>query len=109
MRANRYLSRAARLRQTHALREYEAHLRALAREGRREEFFMSLAPLLPGLYGYIQRRLRIEHLRGVPKGLYTEEDLMEELLTQAFERLDTKPEDVALEPWLYFISNEVLR
>ncbi|MCS6851527.1 MAG: HPF/RaiA family ribosome-associated protein [Gemmataceae bacterium] len=78
--------------------------------GRREEFFQLLRPLLGFLRDHARRELRILELEGV---LQVNElqpaDVLDEVLTRAWERFADRPKGLRLDLWLTELLHEVLR
>jgi RNA polymerase sigma factor (sigma-70 family) len=87
----------------------EPELRRLASEKKKEEFFKQILPVLGPLHEYMKRRLRIAYYLGdIRTPLYTEGDMLDEVLVRAYEHYDKKPPELSLEQWLYQIANELL-
>lgn len=100
---------AERKNQEEALRNKEAEIGALAAEGRKEEFFGQITPLLRPLKDYIKRRLRIAYLNlQIRAPVYTASDILDRVIFAAYENYERKPQDLGLEQWLYQIANEKL-
>jgi RNA polymerase sigma factor (sigma-70 family) len=99
-----------RRQQGRSLRLKEAKLQQLAQEKNKEEFFNELVPLLKPLQFYITRRLRIAYLnQQITRPLASSGDILDRVILNAYENYSHKPEDLALEPWLYQIANRELR
>jgi RNA polymerase sigma factor (sigma-70 family) len=95
--------------QDQALREAESELRALASEGKKEEFLERLAPLLQPVKSYIKRRLRLAYANSeIRSNLYSSDDILDEVILRAYERYGEKPQDLTLQQWLYQLTNRVL-
>ncbi len=77
--------------------------------GRREGFFRLLRPLLHFLSDHAARELRVLELEGVlHPGEVSVEDVLDEVLTEAWQRFDRRPKQVALHVWLTELLHEVL-
>lgn len=99
-----------RRQQERSLRLKEAKLQQLAQEKNKQDFFNELIPLLKPLQFYIRRRLRIAYLtRQITTPLATSGDILDRVILNAYENYSHKPEDLALEPWLYQITNKELQ
>jgi RNA polymerase sigma factor (sigma-70 family) len=99
-----------RERQGKLLQEAEDELKELAAEQKKKAFFDKILPFLGPLRSYIKRRLRFAYLVGALKrGLLSSNDLLGEVVFEAYEEYDKKPKEVPLEIWLYRIANERLR
>jgi RNA polymerase sigma factor (sigma-70 family) len=95
--------------QEEALRKKEAELGISAAQGRKEEFFAQITPLLGPLKDYIKRRLRIAYLTlQIRTPIYTTGDILDQVTFTAYENYRHKPPDLTLEQWLYQIANEKL-
>jgi RNA polymerase sigma factor (sigma-70 family) len=93
--------------QEELLRQKEAELKGLASEGKKEEFFNQITPLLGPLKSYIKRRLRIAYLDlEIRTPVYTSGDILDQVVLRAYENYAKKPENLTLEQWLYQIANE---
>jgi RNA polymerase sigma factor (sigma-70 family) len=101
---------AGRRQQERSLRLQEAKLQQLAEERNKQEFFNELVPLLKPLQFYIRRRLRIAYLTDqITKPLATSGDILDRAILHAYENYSRKPKDLALESWLYQITNKELQ
>lgn len=99
-----------RRQQERSLRLNEAKLQQLAQEKNKPDFFNELVPLLKPLQFYIRRRLRIAYLtQQITKPLATSGDILDRVILSAYENYSHKPDDLALEAWLYQITNKELR
>jgi RNA polymerase sigma factor (sigma-70 family) len=95
--------------QEEELRRQEDELGALARDGKRDEFFAKIIPLLKPLKDYIKRRLRIAYLdMRVRTPVYTSDDILDEVILRAYEGYDRKPKNLTLEQWFYQLANQAL-
>ena len=57
-------------------------------------FFETLQDVAPGLRNYIRQRLHSAERRGIiPPGLYAPEDVLDEVLLEAYETFDQMPQD----------------
>lgn len=100
---------ARRKHQQEQLRDSEAELRTLAGQGKREEFFKRIVPLIGPLREHIKRRLRVACLdMKIRTPLYTSGDILDEVILRAYENYSRKPQALTLEQWLYQTANEVL-
>jgi RNA polymerase sigma factor (sigma-70 family) len=100
---------ARREQQGEALQQKEATLRKLADQQDQKQFFQQIVPLLQPLKDYIKRRLRIAYLElDILVPLSTTGDILDEVVLTAYEKYKQKPKDLALEQWLYRITNERL-
>ena len=87
----------------------EEELRKLASEGKRDEFFREIIPLLKPLRSYIKRRLRAARLTqraNVP--VLSSVDMLDDVVLEAYEKFNRKPKRLTLEQWLYRLANEEL-
>lgn len=65
--------------------------------------------LLPQLQHFVQREISALRARGdLNPGYPTPQDVIDELLARAYERLDKRPPDLELLHWLYQLTHEVL-
>lgn len=100
---------AQRRTQEQQLQKVEPELRRLASEKKKEEFFKQILPVLGPLHEYMKRRLRIAYYIGdIRTPLYTEGDMLDEVVLRAYENYDNKPSGLSLEQWLYQLANEFL-
>jgi len=84
--------------------------------GRREDFFRLLRPLLGFLRDYARRELRILELEGtilelegtLHRGQVTLADLLDEVLSRAWQRFPVRPKRLSLDLWLIELLHEVL-
>jgi hypothetical protein len=96
--------------QERSLRLKEAKLQQLAQGKNKQEFFNEFVPLLKPLQFYIRRRLRIAYLtQQITRPLATSGDMLDRVILNAYENYSHKPEDLALEPWLYQVANRELQ
>jgi RNA polymerase sigma factor (sigma-70 family) len=92
-----------------ALRASEPELKKLAAEGRRDEFFGQIMPLLGALKSYIKRQLRIAYLEEeIRTPVYTSGDILDAVVLRAYANYLHKPIELTLEQWLYQIANDIL-
>jgi RNA polymerase sigma factor (sigma-70 family) len=87
----------------------EKELRKLASEGKRDEFFREIIPLLKPLRSYIKRRLRGARLTqraNIP--VLSSVDMLDDVVLEAYEKFNRKPKRLTLEQWLYRLANEEL-
>lgn len=92
-----------------ALRASEPELKKLAAEGRRDEFFGQIMPLLGPLKFYIKRQLRVAYLdEQIRTPLYTSGDILHAVVLRAYANYLHKPPELTLEQWLYQIANYIL-
>lgn len=100
---------AQRRTQEQRVQTMESELRRLASEKKKEEFFKQILPVLGTLREYMKRRLRIAYYLGdIRTPLYTEGDMLDEVVLSAYEHYDNKPPGLSLEQWLYQLANEFL-
>ena len=100
---------AQRRTQEQTLQTMEPELRRLASEKKKDEFFKQILPVLGPLREYMKRRLRIAYYIGdIRTPLYTEGDILDEVVLRAYEQYDNKPPGLSLEQWLYQLANEFL-
>jgi RNA polymerase sigma factor (sigma-70 family) len=91
------------------LRASEPELKKLAAEGRREEFFRLIMPLLGPLKFYIRRHLRVAYLdEQIRIPVYTSGDILHAVVLRAYANYPHKPIELTLEQWLYQIANDIL-
>jgi RNA polymerase sigma factor (sigma-70 family) len=91
------------------LSDSETQLRSLAAKRQQRDFFELVVPKLGPLRAYLKRRLRIAYVWGVIRpGLLNSQDLLDEVVVEAYERFAAKPQNLSLEEWLYQIANKVL-
>jgi RNA polymerase sigma factor (sigma-70 family) len=87
----------------------EPKLQQLAQDRNRQEFFNEIVPLLGPLQSYIRRRLRIAYLtQQITKPIATSGDILDRVILNAYENYAHRPKDLALEQWLYQITNKEL-
>jgi RNA polymerase sigma factor (sigma-70 family) len=78
-------------------------------QGRRQAFFDLLRPLLRSLHEHARRELRILELEDVlPKGEVTAEDLVDEVLTRAWQQFAARPAQRPLDLWLIDLLHETV-
>jgi DNA-directed RNA polymerase specialized sigma24 family protein len=100
---------AAEMRAEEALRQKEPELHRLASQGKKDEFFRQVLPLLQSLKSYIQRRLRIAYLsEEIRTGVAASGDILDDVVLQAHQEYAEKPPDLTFEQWLYQIANRKL-
>ena len=98
-----------RLEQGARLRDSESDLQRLVSRGQRNDFFERVMPLLGPLREYIQRRFRIAYLSQLlAETAYTSDDLLDEVVLEAYRNFHKKPKGLSLEQWLYRMANEKL-
>jgi RNA polymerase sigma factor (sigma-70 family) len=77
--------------------------------GRREDFFQLLRPMLDFLRDHARRELRILELEGVlHRNELNAADVLDEVLTRAWQRFADRPKHLALDLWLTSLLHEVL-
>lgn len=77
--------------------------------GRREDFFQLLRPLLGFLRDHARRELRILELEGVlHRNEVDVDEVLDEVLSQAWERFADRPKHLALDLWLTDLLHKVL-
>ncbi len=77
--------------------------------GRRDEFFRLLRPLLHFLSDHAARELRVLEMEGVlHPGEVSPEDLLDEVLTEAWQQFDRRPKGRPLHLWLTELLHQVL-
>jgi DNA-directed RNA polymerase specialized sigma24 family protein/ribosome-associated translation inhibitor RaiA len=77
--------------------------------GRREDFFQLLRPLLGFLRDHARRELRILELEGVlHRNEVSAADVLDEVLSRAWEQFADRPKHLALDLWLTGLLHEVL-
>jgi RNA polymerase sigma factor (sigma-70 family) len=92
-----------------ALRQKEPELQRLVSEGKKDEFFRQIVPLLLSLKSYIKRRLRIAYLsEEIRTPVVTSGDILDDVVLEAYQEYATRPPDLTLEQWLYQIANRTL-
>jgi DNA-directed RNA polymerase specialized sigma24 family protein/ribosome-associated translation inhibitor RaiA len=80
-----------------------------AKSGQQEEFFKVLRPLLRFLGDHARRELRSMELGGLlHRGEVTVADVMDEVLTLAGQRFNTRPKHMALDTWLIDLLHDAL-
>lgn len=78
-------------------------------QGRRHAFFALLRPLLRFLAEHARRELHVLELEGaLPRGDLTTGDLVDEVLTIAWERYTRRPRRTSLDLWLVDLLHECL-
>jgi RNA polymerase sigma factor (sigma-70 family) len=99
-----------RRQQERSLRLKETKLQELAQKKKKQEFFNELVPLLKPLQFYVRRRLRIAYLtQQITTPPASSGDILDRVILAAYENYPHKPDDLALEPWLYQITNKELQ
>jgi RNA polymerase sigma factor (sigma-70 family) len=92
-----------------ALLASEPELKKLATEGRQDEFFGQIMPLLGTLKSYIKRQLRVAYLdEQIRTPVYTSGDILDAVVLRAYANYLRKPPELTLEQWLYQIANDIL-
>lgn len=77
--------------------------------GRREDFFQRLRPLLRSMGNHARRELRSLELEGMlHRGEVTVADLLDEVLTRAWQRFADRPRHMPLDLWLTDLLHETL-
>jgi RNA polymerase sigma factor (sigma-70 family) len=77
---------------------------------RREAFFELLSPWLSDIRRHARRELTVLELEGaIPTGELTAEDLVDEVLTEAWENYASRPRQIPLDVWLTGLLQERLR
>src|SRR5690606_30170148 len=77
--------------------------------GRRERFFHLLRPVLASLRGVARHELRILEIeQGLAVGELTTDDLVDEVITLAWDRFADRPRDKDLDAWLVELLHEVI-
>lgn len=72
--------------QEQTLGQTEPELRRLASEGKKDEFFGRIVPLLQRLKSFIERRLRIAHLsEEIRTPVATSEDILDDVVLKAYQ------------------------
>lgn len=105
--ANHESSGTTRRAREEVLGHKEEELRKLASEGKRDEFFREIIPLLKPLRSYIKRRLRGARLTqraNIP--VLSSVDMLDDVVLEAYEKFNRKPKRLTLEQWLYRLANE---
>ena len=106
---NKDTSETARAAHGEMLKEREAELRELASQGKQDEFFREIIPLLKPLRSYIKRRLRIAYLtQQMRTPVLSSVDMLDDVVLEAYEKFNRKPKRLTLEQWLYRLANEEL-
>jgi RNA polymerase sigma factor (sigma-70 family) len=101
--------RVPRKRQESGLRAAEPELKKLASEGRQDEFFGQIMPLLGPLKSYIKRQLRVAYLgEQIRTPVYTSGDILDAVVLRVYANYPHKPPELTLEQWLYQIANDIL-
>lgn len=76
---------------------------------RRESFYQLLAPMMRTIKSHARRELRIMELEGTLRpGEVSVEDVVDEVLLQAWRRFEDRPADRSLDVWLAGILHDVL-
>jgi DNA-directed RNA polymerase specialized sigma24 family protein len=107
--ANHESSGTTRRAREKVLGHKEEELRKLASEGKRDEFFREIIPMLKPLRSYIKRRLRGARLTpraNIP--VLSSVDMLDDVVLEAYEKFNRKPKRLTLEQWLYRLANEEL-
>jgi RNA polymerase sigma factor (sigma-70 family) len=92
-----------------ALTQNEAHLLRHSTDKNKDEFFRQITPLLQPLKNYIERRLRSAYLfQELRTPIVTSDDLLDDVILEAYRKFETKPKDLTLEMWLYQIANRIV-
>jgi RNA polymerase sigma factor (sigma-70 family) len=107
--ANHESSGTTRRAREEVLGHKEEELRKLASEGKRDEFFREIIPLLKPLRSYIKRRLRVARLTqraNIP--VLSSVDMLDDVGLEAYEKFNCKPKRLTLEQWFYRLANEKL-
>lgn len=86
----------------------EEELRKLASEGKSDEFFREIIPLLKPLRSYLKRRLRGTRLTQRANIPLNSVDMLDDVMLEAYEKFNRKPKRLTLEQWLYRLANEEL-
>jgi RNA polymerase sigma factor (sigma-70 family) len=105
--ANHGSSGTTRRAREEVLGHKEEELRKLASEGKRDEFFREIIPLLKPLRSYIKRRLhgvRLTQRADIP--VLSSVDMLDDVVLEAYEKFNRKPKRLTLEQWLYQLANE---
>jgi RNA polymerase sigma factor (sigma-70 family) len=80
-----------------------------AGEGRREDFFQLLRPQLRLLRDYARRELKVLESQGLlHRGEVTVDDLLDEVVLQAWQRFADRPRRLRLDLWLTELLHDVL-
>lgn len=78
--------------------------------GRRARFFELLRPALQSLFEHARHELRLAELEGsLPAGHYAPEDLVDEVLSQAWQQFDERPQRTPLDLWLLSLMRDRLK
>ena len=82
-------------------------MHAAAAAGQRETFFELLRPALRSLREHARRELRLLEIEGsLPAGLYTPDDLVDEVLSLAWEQFEKRPQRMPLDLWLLSLMHD---
>ncbi|HEV3116540.1 MAG TPA: sigma factor-like helix-turn-helix DNA-binding protein [Gemmataceae bacterium] len=101
--------RRRKARQRADLRAYAPLLRRDVENGRRADFFRLLRPLLGFLREHARHELRILELEGpLHRREVTVEDVLDEVLSLAWERFAKRPQHLPLDVWLTNLLHETL-
>lgn len=74
---------------------------------RRQAFFQLLQPLMPSVYDYARRALRILEIEGsVPHNELTARDLVDDVLVRAWDQYADRPPKMDLDVWLIGLLRE---
>jgi RNA polymerase sigma factor (sigma-70 family) len=77
--------------------------------GRRDDFFRLLRPHLRLLRDHARRELRVRELNGtLHRGEVTADDLLDEVLTLAWQRFSSRPQRLSLDLWLTNLLHDAL-
>ncbi|MHB1423648.1 MAG: sigma factor-like helix-turn-helix DNA-binding protein [Gemmataceae bacterium] len=80
-----------------------------ATQGRRQAFFDLLQPLLRSLHEHARHELRILELEDIlPRGETTAADMVDEVLTRAWQQFATRPSQRPLDLWLIDLLHDVV-
>lgn len=78
-------------------------------EGRSDQFFTFLGPLMQTLQGHAQRELELLELEGaLPTDGLEADDVLDEAMLRAWERFEQRPRGLPLELWLIGLVHGVL-
>ena len=95
---NKDTSETARAAHGEILKEREAELGELASQGKQDEFFREIIPLLKPLRSYIKRRLRIAYLtQQMRTPVLSSVDMLDDAVLEAYEKFNRKPKRLTLE------------
>jgi hypothetical protein len=91
--------RATRSRkQSERLQQEQTKVAKLVDAKNKKDFFKQLLPLWKPLRSYIERRLRLAYLSAqIRTPIYTSGDFLDEVVLQAYEHYDKKPENLSLD------------